>query len=155
MIVQSFVPQLLPACSAFADDVREAIYRTHAIDVPKGTIFFRAVVGRSTYYSLQYGRTTRNSYTVCYIDNGVEKFGFIRYFVCLQSTSLAVITPLTPTCNYCYPQTISVLCERVIPVVVQSSFVAMSVKCLLYKCVYIDFGSSKFIAKLPNQIYDD
>ncbi len=40
---------------------------------------------------------------------------------------------------------ISVLCESVIPVVVvQSSFVAISVKCLLYKCVYIDFGSFKF-----------
>ena len=82
-------------------------------------------------------------------------FGFINYFLSLSSSSVAVVTPLTPNSTYCYPHQLNVLRQCIIPVSVESSVVVVPAKCILYKCVCIEFGDVTFVAKLPNQLYGD
>ena len=154
----------LPDCSVLGPihtttlhpEVQKAIHDQYDVNVTMASIFYRAVINGKTYHSKEYTRTkVRNSYTVSYIDNGIPKYGFIQYFLSLPSFSVAVITPLTPTSHYCYPQQLSILCKCLIPVCTESSVAIACTKSLLNKCVCIDLCTAMFIAKLPNQLYYD
>ena len=84
-------------------------------------------------------------------------YGLIQYFLSLSQFSVAVIyvTPLTPSSNYCFPAQLHVLKDLIVPVVVESSVVVISVDCLLYKCVFISVSDSVFIVNPPNLLLHD
>ena len=89
------------------------------IDVRVASMLYRAVIKGKTYHSKAYQRTkVRNSYSISYIDDDAQKYGFIHYFLSLTSFSIAVITSLT--------QNLSVLCKCLVPVVIESSVVIVS-----------------------------
>ena len=136
--------------------VRQCLLRQFSVRCQRASAFYRATIAGRTYYSRLYDRIKRrNSYTVCYVEGGKHLFGFIDYFLSLSSSSFAVVTPLTPNSSHCYPHQLSVLHQCIIPVSVESSVVCVPTKCILYKCVCVEFGSVCFIAKLPNQLYGD
>lgn len=72
--------------------------------------FLRACVNKTLYYSKSYTRMkTRNSYTVCYKDDdNCEQYALVNYFLSLQTMSVAVVTPLSLTTEFCFPHQ---LCE--------------------------------------------
>ena len=101
--------------------MQRLIFQTFNIHVETASIFFRAMIKGEMYYSRLYRRAkVRNSYTVEYRDHG--RFGFIEHFISLKSHTAVIITPLTPTEDYCYPKTFHALRTRIIiPVWVESS----------------------------------
>ena len=110
--------------------------------------FFRATINGETYYSRAYDRArVRNSYTVEYIDNERHKFGYIEYFISLKAHTAAVITPLTPTQNFCYPASLRVLRRNLVPVCVASSICVISLSCILHKCVCVSLSNYTYIAR--------
>ena len=85
------------------------------------------------YYTSSYRRTkTRNSFTAEYLHGDSSKFGFINQF---KYFAVAVLTPLIPTSLFCYPASLGVLCKRIVPVSVESSFVLIPAQSLVCKCV--------------------
>ena len=137
--------------------MQRAIYSLFKITLETASAFYRAIVNKETYYSKLYRRAkVRNSYTVAYVDGDTQKYGFIEYFLSLPSHTAVVITPLTPTSDYCYPEHVrTLLCRKIIPVSVHSSFSVISSVSLLYKCVCIALPGGTFIAKLPNPVHTD
>lgn len=134
--------------------LRRAVQEQFQIEIEMASTFYRAMIQGKTYYSKSYTRAkTRNSYTVQYTDNGVQKFGFINYFLSVSSLCVAVVTPLTPTSSYCFPPVLSILCDRIIPVSVESSTVLVSTNCLSCMCVCISVGGAVSVARSPNQLY--
>ena len=137
-------------------DLRRAINRQFSIDVEVASAFNRAVVNREMYYTSSYRRTkTRNSFTAEYLDGNSSKFGFINQFISLKSFTVAVLTPLIPTSLFCYPASLGVLCKRIVPVSVESSFVLVPAQSLVCKCVYIDLCGGAYVARLPCTLYAD
>ena len=102
---------------------------------------------------------TRNNFTVCYRDErGGHKFGLVQYFLSLQDTTVAVITPLTATTEYCYPIQLRELQHCIVPVKIEPLMVVVPVSSFLFKCVYMDSCDPdvKYVAVPPYvQIYDD
>ena len=90
-----------------------------------------------------------------YSEGGCCKYGFINYFLSLQSSSFSIITPLTPTLSFCYPNHLSVLRHFIIPVKLELSVLVIQTKCILYKCVCVQFNRVCFVANLPNHLYGD
>lgn len=136
--------------------VRQAVFQKLNIDVETASVFTRAIVKKETYYSRCYYWTKmRNSYTVEYMDNGVQRFGFINFFISLQSLTIVVLTPLIRTSSFCYPNILTSLSSRIIPVCVDLSTTVILAECLVQKCVCIDFGGATYIAKPPNSVYSD
>lgn len=135
-------------------ELRQAIHCRFGMEVAVATMFSRVVVDGVTYHSQAYHRSKRrNSYSVAYDDNGVMKLGFIRYFLNLSSLSIAVITPLSPTENYCYSSCLSVLRESLVPVASQVSLVIVPINCLRGKCVCVSFDGNVYFAKQPNPYF--
>ena len=55
--------------------------------------------------------------TVCYQDeSGGCNFGLVQYFLSLRNTTVAVITPLTATTEYCYSIQLRELQCSIIPI---------------------------------------
>ena len=138
-------------------EVMEILQQKFLIDTNVASQFTRAVIDGKEYYSQVYPRVTkRNSYTVCYSEDGVTKYGFIKYFLSLPSLSVAVINKLTPTSAFCYPPRLSILHSRIVPVKPESSIDVVSLRSLVCKCVYISFSSTNiYVSVLANCIADD
>ena len=108
---------------AIEADVRRAIYRRFKLDVSHASAFERAVIKGHEYHSKCYRRAqARNSYTVEYADGVMHGFGHINFFLSLP---VAVVTPLIPTTDYCYPMQLSVLQRSIIPISVQPSVIVI------------------------------
>ena len=123
-----------------SSEVQHAMNQTFNVSVTTGSVIYRATVGRETYYSRNYHHAkVRNSYTVEYLYNTERHFG---------------ITPLTCTSDYCYPETLSVLRRKLVPVCVNSS-ARICVHCLIHKCVCIPLAGPTIIARLPNHLHGD
>ena len=137
-------------------NVRQYLVHNFNIGCTAASAFDRALILGRTYHSCLYSRITkRNSYTICYTESGTDMWGFIDYFISLPSSSVAVVTPLTPNSSYCYPHQLHILRPCIIPVTVESSVVVVPTKCILYKCVCMQFCGATFIGKLLNQLYGD
>lgn len=140
-------------------EVIDALKQKLMVDVSVASQFTRAVVGGTRYYSLAYTRVTkRNSYTVCYKDGEVTRYGLIKYFLSVAtSQSVAVVNRLSPTATGCYPRGLGILCSRIVPVKLEPSIDVVSVNCLVSKCVYCSFSSTNtiYIAIPPNNFTDD
>ena len=138
-------------------EVIEMLQRKFSINIDVASQFTRAVINGREYYSQAYPRVTkRNSYTVCYKEGGATRYGLIKYFLSLPSQSVAVINVLTPTPAFCYPQRLTDLQSRIVPVKVESSTDIVLVRSLMCKCVYINLSStSKYVSVLANCITDD
>ena len=138
-------------------EVVDTLKQKLTVDVIVTLHFVRAVVGGVRYYSQGYTRTTkRNSYTVCYSDGGITRYGLIKYFLSLPNQSVALLTRLSPTSHTCYPQGLGILRSRIVPVKLESSIDAVPVTSLLCKCVYCCFGSmERYIVVPPNSMTDD
>ena len=107
------------------------------------------------YHSLEYKRTKkRNNHTVCY-SSDVEKLGFIRYFISLSGSTVAVLYRLVPSPHHCYPPEISVLQSRIIPVTPTDDIDIVCVSFIANKCVCIYLHGSTYVARLPNNLYAD
>lgn len=137
-------------------ELGQAIYGRFGQHFTVGTVFERAVVDRVTYYSQAYHRTkTRNSYTAAFKDGEVVKFGFIQRYISLSSFTVAVVTPLVPTDNFCYSRQLPLLRNYLIPVVALSSVVIVPVSSILHKLVCVNIDSSLYLARQPNSFYFD
>ena len=89
---------------------------------------FSCIFTNEVYYSQRYGwLKSRNSYTVCYEEDGGEKYGLTQYFLSLQRQVVAVVMPLAVTAPH-YPGQLSILNDRMIPVVTASPVCVVSVK---------------------------
>lgn len=100
----------------------------------------RASISKVEYYSEEYRRLkTRNSYTICYAsdEDDAVRYGHVQYFLSLTHQTVAVIHPLTPTSDFCYPQQLSELRQCIVLVSVESSICVISVQSVLSKCVYV------------------
>ena len=140
------------------DEVQSLLRERFGVDMEVGRKFLRVQIKGKVYHSTEYKRMkTRNSYTVCYSAGAVEKFGFIRYFISLSTTTVAVISPLIPSSHHCYPPELSVLHSRVIPVIAAHDSIidVVSVSFIVSKCVFIDFNGCMYVARLPNDLYAD
>ena len=83
--------------TTLAAGLRQEIQSQFQIDVHSGTSFSRVKLKGTIYHSQAYQRTKhRNSYSVAYTDNDIVKFGFVRFYLSLQTFTVAVITPLVP-----------------------------------------------------------
>ena len=136
-------------------DIRQLISRTFHISAETATVFHRVVLKGETYYSRGYNRTkTRNSYTIEYNNGstGQQMFAFIKYFLSFSSHTAAVITPLQPTNEFCYPCTLRVLRSCIVPVHVESSVCLIPLSGLLHKCVCLRLPETTYIARLPNHV---
>lgn len=126
------------------------------MNLETGRKFLRAHIKGRVYHSMEYRRMKkRNSYTVCYSTDDVEKFGFVRYFISLSGSTVAVLSRLVPSSHYCYPPELSILQSRVIPVTAADDIDIISVSFIVSKCVVIDLDGSMYIARLPNNLYAD
>ena len=101
-----------------SSEVQDALKEMFGVDVEMAQTFHRMQVNGKVYHSREYKRMkTRNSCTICYSADGQEKYGLIEFFTCLPTCTVAVITQLETSSNYCYKPELTILCSRVIPVV--------------------------------------
>ena len=78
-------------------EVQDKLKELFEMDMQICRKFLRTHIRGKVYYSLEYKRTKkRNSYTVCYSSDDVEKFGFIRYFISLSGSTVADGTTPSP-----------------------------------------------------------
>lgn len=162
MIVHLFCRVNLPDCSiigrvqsvALTDAVKAKVQSVCGVWVDHSSQFFRAMIRQKVFYSKSYTRLkSRNSYTVCYSEDGAEKYGVIQYFLSLSEQTVAVITPLIITASpTCYPRELSVLCSRINPVVLDTVICVVPVNNIVCKCVFIDTGSAFYVARKPSQL---
>ena len=140
-----------------ASDVVERIQRNTGVSVEFASTFSTALVNGEVYQSKSYKRITkRNSYTVCYTQGGEERYGLIEYFVSIREQTLAVITPLLQQTATCYPDVLTILNTRIIPVKMGRTLDVILVTSLLSKTVLVSFNSSKmYICRFPNKFHGD
>ena len=139
--------------TTLSSEVREAVLSHFQMDAPTGTMFLRVMVKGVVYHSKAYQRTKlRNSYSVAYNDDGVVRLGFIRFFLSLHSFTIAVVTPLKAADHYCYPAILSILKQRIIPVIPHDNptLAIVPVANLLGKCVCTPLESKLYLSKQPN-----
>lgn len=87
-----------------------------------------------------------------YEENEEDKFGLIQYFLSLPTQSVAVIKRLKPNNDYCCSHQLRELQQRLIPVTVETGIHVIPVKSIITKCVYLDLESSKYVARLANDL---
>ena len=99
--------------------------------------------------------TARNSYTICYTNqDGEEQYGLICYFLSLSHESVAIIHPLKPTTDFCYPRQLGNLHQCIVPVSLNTDICVVPIESLVCKCILIDLPSSKFVVKPPNRFIE-
>ena len=115
----------------------------------------RATINGETYYRKLYDRAkVINSYTIEYCSDDEYKFGYIEYFVSLETQTVIVITPLTTTEEFCYPRYLRALHRHIIPICVESSLsVINSPSSLVHKYVSISLSNATYLARQPNHVY--
>ena len=154
----------LPDCWAFGKlqvttltpEVTETLKEQLGIEVETGLKFYRMKIDGRIYHSNEYRHVTRrNSYSICYLEGSEEKFAVIRYFLFVNTCTVAVVTLLTTSSHYCYTPEIPILCSRVVPVISEDDISVISVSSIVCKCVYIDVEGSVFLARPPNFLYCD
>ena len=118
-------------------EVQDKLKELFGMDMQTGHKFLRVHIRGKVYHSLEYKRTKkRNSHTVCYSSDNVEKFGFIMYFISLSGSTVAVLYHLVPSPHHCYPPEISVLQSRIIPLIPTDD---IDIVCFIYckqVCMY-------------------
>lgn len=98
----------------------------------------------------------RNSYTIVFNDaNGIQKFAFIEYFIHLNTRIVAVLQTLRPlpcTCKEHFELTTNHLdySSFIVPVSVESTTEFCFVEEICTKCLFLDFGSIKYVVKFPS-----
>lgn len=137
-----------------SDMIKSKVYRSCGVEVDHASQFLRAVIQKELFYCENYTRLrTRNSFTICYSHNGFEKYGFVQYFLSLNDQAVAVVVPLIVTTSpTCFPPELSVLRNRIKPVVLDSIVCIVHVKNIICKCVCIDTGSSAYVCRKPCQL---
>lgn len=137
-------------------EIQREVFRRFRITTETASTFFRAIIKGETYYSRAYNRSKmRNSYTVEYIANGQQKFGYIEYFISFMSHTAVVVKPHTPTQDFCYPASLGVLRTNIVPVRVGSAITVISPSNILHKCVCMQLPHCTYIARLPNNVCTD
>ena len=140
--------------TTLAAGLRQEIQSQFQIDVHSGTSFSRVKLKGTIYHSQAYQRTKhRNSYSVAYTDNDIVKFGFVRFYLSLQTFIVAVITPLVPADHHCCSTKLTVLSENLVPVISGTSPVVVPVSRLLEKYICIPIDGKMYLAKQPNLFF--
>ena len=139
-------------CATFTDS-----YDTLNIDVgftPVNIVkFWRLEKQKSLYYSKEYTRTSKiNNYTIQYDQDGVEKFGFIKFFLELQritdSTSeFFVIAVIDELCTAPFVKGSVIVPHLQTIVSTQQSFIPVSK--INLKCILIDIPGENQIIGHP------
>ena len=98
--------------------IKGAIWNGHADrpQVPKSPYQRKSVSLLGVQENNEQRKETVTLYVIHSSDD-VEKFGFIRYFIGLSGSTVAVLYRLVPSPLHCYPPEISVLQSRIIPVI--------------------------------------
>lgn len=134
------------------------------LTLPDGplTTMYRAEIKKNVYYSKQYERVKkRNSFTICYNNyDNAKSYGFIECFICVHNAPIAILQPIHPLPTTCKDHfNISTSCldsvSHIIPMSVTSLVCAVLADRIIEKCLFLEFGSNKYIVKFPSRVTFD
>ena len=139
-----------------AANVAECIQRRTGETVNSVSMFYTAGVDGEVYQSRSYTRiTTRNSYTVCYTQGEEERYGLVEYCILFKRKTLAVVTPLLQHATPSYPEVLSILNSRIVPVKIGPSVDVVCINKFVSKVVLVSFSSSHMSVESPTHFVTD
>ena len=118
---------------------------------------YRVEVRGTVYYCKQYTRVKkRNSYTIAYCNSGETSYGLIECFLAVRDKVVAVLHPVSKlSSSVSSPFCTAPGMSFIIPVTIDSDFKCCFVDDILFKCLFIDVGTSQYVVQLPSSIMFD